>query len=168
MNASLNNYLLYNGVTEHRFNNSNTKDHLTNILTGGGGSRCADAAMNNNILGWTLQNVNKVTPIHTQLQGGRVSFPSQYFGNGDAGRYSADNLSHSVTSDISTSTARSGLSVKVGGSIITKGEKNALYNQYNKNMDTFMNNLNSLTGGGTITKGAIDRSFKNLKKKNLI
>ena len=174
-----NNYLLNN---EMSFKDHETLAHIHKVVYGGN-----DCKSNNNIFKWTMQSLNKNqrTISGNKLIGGKVSLPSNYFNPSSPFPSSQGSLS-TVMSDVTPNTVRSGLNTtfKVGGKNVVSKNKfismvkqnggnmklspsnlNELYTNYNKNLNSFMSNVESFkTGGRPISKNTINRAFSSLKK----
>lgn len=178
MRKNFNNYLLNN---EMSFKDQDTLDHIHKIMYGGN-----DCKSNNNIFKWTMQSLNKNqrTISGDKLIGGRVSLPSNYFN--PSSPFPSSQVTPTVMSDVTPQTVRPGLNstFKVGGKNVVSKNKftsmvkqnggnmklsqknvNELYTNYNKNLNSFMSNVESFkTGGRPISKNTINRAFSSLKK----
>ena len=170
--ATINSYLLHNQIKDDSFNNPTTKEYLIEKLTGG------ECCSGKNIFKYTMQKLNKnqKTLYGDVLKGGRISLPSQYFGAPNKG-YAAEQ-SFTKTSSMDPTTARQALpstfftggsrmaSVNkflVGGHAHSKDIQKDLLQSYHANMDEFMNNIKTLTGGKKIYKTTINKAFSQLK-----
>ena len=170
--TTINSYLLENQMSDGSFNNERTKAYLIEKLTGG------ECCSGQNIFKYTMQkhNKNQTTLSGNLLQGGRVSMPSQYFGNVNKG-YTANNT-FTKTSSITPTLAKQGLqsnffkggskmtAVKkflVGGHTHSKQVQNDLMQSYHSNVDAFLNNIKELSGGKMIYKTTINKALRQLK-----
>lgn len=169
--STLQKYLLHNEINDSSFNNSSTKEFLIDKMLGG---QCCSGT---NVFKYTLQkfNNNQRTISGNVLQGGRVSLPSQYFGKPNT--VYKPSVTFSKISTLTPSLAKQALpSTQFGGktnfssidTFLTKGMKGGgadrkeLLNMYHNNLDAFINNVKTLSGGH-ITKTNIKESLKLLK-----
>jgi hypothetical protein len=175
-----NNYFLKNELS---FKDENAVNHMHNVMYGG-----QDCTGTNNIFKLTMQslNNNQRTIVGDKLMGGRVSFPSNFFN--PSASFPKCKAHSTIMGDVTPGTARPALKSTfqlVGGnSLITKNQLNsmlkknggndktlnetdriALYNSYNQNLNSFMENFDLFKGGGrSISKNTINRAFSSLKK----
>lgn len=170
--TTINSYLLHNQIKDDSFNNSSTKEYLIDKLTGG------ECCSGQNIFKYTMQkyNKNQKTLYGDVLKGGRVSMPSQYFGAPNKG-YAVEQA-FTKTSSMNPTTARQALpqtfftggsrlsnvnKFLVGGHSHSKELQKDLLHSYHANMDEFMNNLKTLSGGKKIYKATINKALRQLK-----
>ena len=180
LRRSFNNYLLNNQVS---LKNDEAVNHIHNVMYGGNDCKC-----NNSIFKWTMQSLNKNqrTISGDKLMGGRVSLPSNYF-NPSASFPSPSSKNTIMMGDVTPALVRPGLNstFKVGGKNVVVSKKqfasmlkknggsnmklsnkevNELYTGYNKNLNSFMNHLDSFKiGGRSVSKNTINRAFSALK-----
>uniref|UniRef100_A0A6C0BQ08 Uncharacterized protein n=1 Tax=viral metagenome TaxID=1070528 RepID=A0A6C0BQ08_9ZZZZ len=175
-----NNYFLKNELS---FKDDNAVNHMHNVMYGG-----QDCTGTNNIFKLTMQslNNNQRTIVGDTLMGGRVSFPSNFFD--PSASFPKCKASSTIMGDVTPGTVRPALKstfqlVGGGNSLMTKNQlnsmlkqnggnymklnekdKRALYNSYNQNLNSFMENFDSFKGGRSISKNTINRAFSALKK----
>lgn len=186
----LDKYLLKNGITD--FNNEKTRQFLKNTMIGGFNNSCSSTKNNSNIFNWTMQKLNSnQRTLVAELKGGRVTLPSQYFGS--SRKTHTDNPSFTVMGDVTPAQIRPSLtsSFNGGGSCnnnkqnlftmkdvkemlgghgnLTTKEQKMLYQNYNQNLKSFVEELKLLQSGGgdrgkRYTQKAITDSFKKLQE----
>lgn len=174
--STVNKYLLQNQISDESFNNASSKEYLVEKLTGG---QCCSGQ---NVFKYTVQklNNNQKTLYGDVMMGGRVSLPSQYFGNAKATPYASNQpvvKTSSMTPTLARqalpqtfftggskmSTVKSWLKKSVGGHALTQNHQNDLVKSYQANMDTFLQNVKTLSGGKKISKNTINKAFAQLK-----
>ena len=181
MTKTLEKYLLHNQIDGTSFNNDASRDYLIHKMTGG---TCCSGQ---NVFKHTVQILNKNQK--TILHGGRVSLPLQYFSgnnnsNSSMNQYTSQS-SFTKTSTITPHLAKQalprtqfggkssissvdswlkGIIHQNGGNKEDKHMQNQLMISYHKNLDTFIQNVKDLSGGGNknITKSLINQALKNL------
>lgn len=170
--TTINSYLLHNQIKDNSFNNTSTKEYLIEKLTGG------ECCSGQNIFKYTMQKLNKNQRTMTGdvLKGGRIAMPSQYFGAPNKG-YAAEQ-SFTKTSSINPTVARQAISSTffsggarmanvnkflVGGHSYSKDVQKDLLQSYHANMDNFIENIKTISGGKTIYKTTINKALRQLK-----
>jgi hypothetical protein len=174
LTGKIDKYLIRNGVTEYK--NEDTKEYLYKTMLGGCESN------NNNIFKWTMQKLN--ANQRTMLKGGRVAFPAVFFGAKKAPMYTS-NPKFTVSSDVTPTHIRPALAKTSGGrrgilsqrdisSMLQSGgytlnlkDQKILYNEYNNNLQHFMDELGAIQAqrGGLhkINKRDVNNILQKLK-----
>ena len=153
--APIERYLLQNGLTQ--FNNGSTKEHLVQVMSGG--ADCKGM----NIFKYTMKNFNTKPLLVNELRGGKIMMPMEYFGA--PSKHYHNNVDSVNYSDITVSNIKQALpmnQMKGGGF-----DQKEYMRQYNANLERFVRNLKSLTGGSKpITKKYIKDALAMNSKKN--
>ena len=155
--VSLERYLLKNGLEQ--FNNEKSKEHLVEVMSGG--SDCKGL----NIFKYTMSNFHNKPLLVKELQGGRLVLPMEYFGAPNKHYHQSTDVASNY-SDITVSNIKQALPInQMNGGNMNNTNQKAFMRKYNQNLEHFVRNLKTLTGGNKITKKMIDASMSKLAPK---
>ena len=170
-------------IDDFEFYNDKSKQYFIEKTFGiknhqeGGKLGSCSSKINDNIFSWTMQKYNdNQKTLSEELKGGRVSLPKEYFGT-NTGSYK-DLVKSTNISDSNNEFSRLGMNSTLKGGELTirdfnkflKDNKNvdinnkikkSILNEYNQNIEKFINTL-KMNGGKKITKKSINNAFKNL------